>query len=107
MFIGNVPFDYGEDEVADLVKPHAEVASVVLVLQPDGRSKGYAFVDLVKAGEAEKVRKLQRAAGLLCPALAVLLTLNLRGVGDRGTEWPGAERPQPQRCHGREKVTRR
>eukprot|EP00614_Pseudopedinella_elastica_P035439 CAMPEP_0172616346 /NCGR_PEP_ID=MMETSP1068-20121228/63829_1 /TAXON_ID=35684 /ORGANISM="Pseudopedinella elastica, Strain CCMP716" /LENGTH=201 /DNA_ID=CAMNT_0013421743 /DNA_START=58 /DNA_END=666 /DNA_ORIENTATION=+ len=53
VFIGNLPFEYGEEEIEGLFTPFGEVNGVTVVKLPDGRSKGYAFVEMAKkeAGE--------------------------------------------------------
>lgn len=54
VFIGNLPFNYGDSDIENIFKPFGEVASVTLVKQADGRSKGYAFVDMMEKPAGEK-----------------------------------------------------
>ena len=59
VFIGNIPFTYEEKDVGEIFTPYGEVASIVLVREPDGRSRGYAFVDMVeKAAGAKAIESL-------------------------------------------------
>jgi predicted Zn finger-like uncharacterized protein len=54
IFVGNLPFHYEDKEVEETFAPFGEVASITLVRQPDGTSKGYAFVDMVDKPAGEK-----------------------------------------------------
>ena len=53
LFCGNLPFTYVDNDIIELFKPHGEVASVSLVRAPDGRSRGFCFVDFVKKEDGE------------------------------------------------------
>jgi len=48
IFIGNLPFEYGESEIEGMFAPFGSVNGVTVVRLPDGRSKGYAFVEMEK-----------------------------------------------------------
>jgi RNA recognition motif-containing protein len=56
LFVGNIPYQTSEQELRDLFgRSGAKVASVrVITDQQTGRSKGYAFVEMNTAEEAQK-----------------------------------------------------
>jgi RNA recognition motif-containing protein len=59
LFVGNIPYSSTEQELRDLFgKSGGKVASVRIITDFDtGRSKGYAFVEMSTAEEAEKAIK--------------------------------------------------
>jgi len=55
LFVGNLPHSTTEAELRTLFEPHGKVDQVSLVTDRDtGRSRGFAFVEMADAGEAEK-----------------------------------------------------
>jgi len=55
LFVGNLPHSTTEAELRTLFEPHGKVDQVSLVTDRDtGRSRGFAFVEIADAGEAEK-----------------------------------------------------
>ena len=55
LYVGNLPHSTTETELRTLFQPHGEVEKVSLVTDRDtGRSRGFAFVEMANAGEAEK-----------------------------------------------------
>ena len=61
LFVGNIPYSTTEQDLRELFgKSGAKVASVRVITDFDtGRSKGYAFVEMTTAEEAEKaIREL-------------------------------------------------
>ena len=55
LFVGNLPHSTTEAELRTLFEPHGKVDQVSLVTDRDtGRSRGFAFVEMSDAGEAEK-----------------------------------------------------
>lgn len=55
LYVGNLPHNTTETELRALFQPHGEVEKVTLVTDRDtGRSRGFAFVEMANAGEAEK-----------------------------------------------------
>src|ERR1700735_2179018 len=55
LFVGNLPHSTTEAELRGLFEPHGKVDQVSLVTDRDtGRSRGFAFVEMSDAGEAEK-----------------------------------------------------
>jgi RNA recognition motif-containing protein len=55
IYVGNMPHSTTEAELRTLFQPHGSVETVSLVTDRDtGRSRGFAFVEMTDAGEAEK-----------------------------------------------------
>jgi RNA recognition motif-containing protein len=55
LYVGNLPHKTTEEELRNLFQPHGEVEKVSLVTDREtGRSRGFGFVEMTNAGEAEK-----------------------------------------------------
>lgn len=55
LYVGNLPHSTNESELRSLFEPHGQVEKVSLVTDREtGRSRGFAFVEMTDAGEAEK-----------------------------------------------------
>ena len=55
LFVGNLPFDASEDALRDLFNPFGEVQQVRIMTDRDtGKSRGFAFVEMAQADDAEK-----------------------------------------------------
>ncbi len=55
LFVGNLAHSTTEDELRTLFASHGAVEKVSLVTDRDtGRSRGFAFVEMTDAGEADK-----------------------------------------------------
>ncbi len=55
LYVGNLPHSTTETELRTLFQPHGEVERVNMVTDREtGRSRGFAFVEMTNAGEAEK-----------------------------------------------------
>jgi len=55
IFVGNLDFGATEESLRSLFEPFGPVTSVNLITDRDtGRSRGFAFVEMVHAGEADK-----------------------------------------------------
>src|SRR5204862_6464282 len=55
LFVGNLPHSTTEDELRRLFEAHGTVDRVSVVTDRDtGRSRGFAFVEMSNAGEADK-----------------------------------------------------
>lgn len=47
LYVGNLPWQLTEDELASALRPIAEVLDVRIITDPDtGRSRGFGFVEL-------------------------------------------------------------
>lgn len=55
LYVGNLPHSTNESELRSLFEPHGQVEKVSLVTDREtGRSRGFAFVEMTDAAEAEK-----------------------------------------------------
>jgi RNA recognition motif-containing protein len=55
LYVGNLPHSTTEAELRNLFEPHGQVERVSMVTDREtGRSRGFAFVEMTDAGEAEK-----------------------------------------------------
>jgi cold-inducible RNA-binding protein len=55
LFVGNLPHSTTEDELRSLFSAHGNVEKVSVVTDREtGRSRGFAFVEMSDAGEADK-----------------------------------------------------
>jgi RNA recognition motif-containing protein len=55
LYVGNMPHSTTEDELRNLFQAHGAVERVSMVTDREtGRSRGFAFVEMTDAGEAEK-----------------------------------------------------
>jgi len=55
IFVGNLDFAATESEIRSLFEPHGKVERVSLVTDRDtGRSRGFAFVEMTDAAEADR-----------------------------------------------------
>jgi RNA recognition motif-containing protein len=55
LYVGNLPHRTTETELRTLFQPHGDIERVSLVTDRDtGRSRGFAFVEMADAGEADK-----------------------------------------------------
>lgn len=55
LYVGNLNFSATEDEIRGAFEAHGEVESVHLVTDRDtGRSRGFAFVEMADADQAEQ-----------------------------------------------------
>jgi cold-inducible RNA-binding protein len=57
LYVGNFSYEASEASIRTLFEPHGEVASVNLITDRDsGRSKGFGFVEMGSADEAQKAK---------------------------------------------------
>jgi RNA recognition motif-containing protein len=89
LYVGNLPHSTTEAELRNLFEPHGAVAKVTLVTDRDtGRSRGFAFVEMTNASEADEA----------------IATLNGTDLGGRtltiNEAKPKAERPRGGRGFG-------
>ncbi len=55
LYVGNIPFSAGEDELRELFTQFGEVESVHVVTdRATGRPRGFAFVEMVSEEDAQK-----------------------------------------------------
>lgn len=55
LYVGNLPHSTTEAELRNLFEAHGPVERITLVTDRDtGRSRGFGFVEMINAGEADK-----------------------------------------------------
>lgn len=55
LYVGNIPHDTTEDELRTIFQQHGAVEKVSVVTDREtGRARGFAFVEMTDAGEADK-----------------------------------------------------
>ena len=55
LFVANLPFRYSDDDVVALFAEVAPITSAQVVMDDDGRSRGYGFVEIEVATDAERL----------------------------------------------------
>jgi cold-inducible RNA-binding protein len=90
VYVGNLPHNTTEAELRNLFEAHGAVEKVTLVTERDtGRSRGFGFVEMTNASEADKA----------------IATLNGTDLGGRpltiNEAKPKAERPSGRRFGGK------
>ena len=58
LFVANLPFRYSDDDVVALFAEVAPITSAQVVMDDDGRSRGYGFVDV--SAEIKSSRRVSR-----------------------------------------------
>ncbi len=59
IYVGNLPFSTGEDEIRNLFSQHGTVESVSVITDRDtGRPRGFAFVEMPRADAARAIQNL-------------------------------------------------
>ncbi|CAA7405407.1 unnamed protein product [Spirodela intermedia] len=58
LFLGNLSFDAGEDDVTDFFKDVGEIVSIRLAKSENGKSRGFGHVEFATEGEARKALAL-------------------------------------------------
>ena len=57
LYVGNLSYETSEDTLRKLFEPHGEVVSVTLITDRDsGRAKGFGFVEMGSAEEAQAAK---------------------------------------------------
>lgn len=55
LYVGNLPYEYGENELEELFADYGDVeSSVVITDKRTGRSKGFGFVEISDDAKADK-----------------------------------------------------
>src|SRR5215475_4523083 len=84
IFVGNLSFNTGEDELRQLFEPYGQVDRVsILTDRETGRSRGFGFVEMSNAEEGDKA----------------IANLNGAQIGGRTVNVNEA-RPKPERSGG-------
>jgi RNA recognition motif-containing protein len=55
IYVGNLPYSTGDDELKELFEPHGQVeSSKVITDRETGRSRGFGFIEMENSEEAKK-----------------------------------------------------
>lgn len=55
LYVGNLPFSLGENDIQEVFAEYGEVASVKLITDKmSGRKKGFGFVEMANDADAQK-----------------------------------------------------
>ncbi len=55
IYVGNLPYGIGEDDIRKVFEPFGEVGEVNIIIdRMSGRSKGFGFVEMPNDDEAQK-----------------------------------------------------
>jgi len=54
LYIGNIPFDSGDDELRELFTPFGAIGTALVIVDPRrGRSRGFGFVEFLDPAEGK------------------------------------------------------
>lgn len=72
LYVGNLPYSTGEDDLRNLFGQYGEIASVTLIIDKmSGRSKGFGFVEFVEEDAATAATEATNGMELEGRALVV------------------------------------
>ncbi|HTR66891.1 MAG TPA: RNA-binding protein [Terriglobales bacterium] len=72
LYVGNLPHKTTEDELRTIFQPYGAIEKISIVTDRDtGRSRGFAFVEMTDAAEAEKAIAVLNGSDLGGRALTV------------------------------------
>jgi cold-inducible RNA-binding protein len=55
LYVGNLPFDVGEQDLQELFAAHGEVISAKVITDREtGRPRGFGFIEMAQAEDAQK-----------------------------------------------------
>ncbi|MFH1143650.1 MAG: RNA-binding protein [Candidatus Eisenbacteria bacterium] len=58
LYVGNLPFDTGEQELQELFAAHGEVISAKVIMDREtGRARGFGFVEMAQEDDAQTAIK--------------------------------------------------
>ena len=85
VFVANFPFRLTQEELEDLFKAHGEVVSAKIATDREsGRSRGFGFVEMGSADEAQTAIEKLNGIDLDGRPLAVRIAEDRQGGGGRG-----------------------
>ena len=58
IYVGNLPFSVSDEDLNRLFAQYGEVTTARVVRDPQGRSKGFGFVEMDDAGAAQAIQAL-------------------------------------------------
>jgi cold-inducible RNA-binding protein len=94
IFVGNLDFGATEESVRALFEPYGSVDSVSVITDRDtGRSRGFAFVEMADAGQADAAINALNGTNLGGRTLNINEARPKVDRGDRGFGGGGGARP--------------
>jgi RNA recognition motif-containing protein len=55
LYVGNLPFDVGEQDLQELFAAHGEVISAKVIMDREtGRPRGFGFIEMAQSEDAQK-----------------------------------------------------
>ena len=55
LYVGNLPFDVGEQDLQELFASHGEVVSAKVIMDREtGRPRGFGFIEMAHSEDAQK-----------------------------------------------------
>ena len=64
LFVGNLPFSVTEDRLREAFAPFGTVESADIATGPDGRSRGFGFVEMATLEETETAMRVLNGSTL-------------------------------------------
>jgi RNA recognition motif-containing protein len=93
LYVGNLPFSATESELRSLFQAHGPVASVNVITDRDtGRARGFAFVEMEQAGDADKAIRALDGSDMGGRSLRVNVAQDKRAGGGGGGGGPRRDR---------------
>ena len=84
LYVGNIPFTATESDLRSLFEAHGSIASVNVIMDRDtGRARGFAFVEMEEAGDAEAAMRALDGADMGGRSLRVNEAQDKRSGGGR------------------------
>ena len=84
LFVAGLPFDLDDQELQELFEEHGKVISAKVILDKEtGKSRGFGFVEMAVAAEAEKAMKELDGSGLDDRTLVVKPAEDKKPAGGR------------------------
>ena len=82
LFVANLPFSFGDADLADLFAGCGDLASATVVRDDDGRSRGFGFVDVVAEADAQPA--IDKLNGSEVDGRDIIVRIGNRGGGGPG-----------------------
>ncbi len=85
LYVGNLPFSATDNEVRALFEPHGNIESVNVIMDREtGRARGFAFVEMEDAGDADNAIRALDGTDMGGRSLRVNEAQDKRGGGGGG-----------------------
>ena len=85
LYVGNLPFSATDSDLRELFEPHGAIASVNVIMDREtGRARGFAFVEMEEAGDADNAIRSLDGSDMGGRSLRVNEAQDKRGGGGGG-----------------------